>query len=457
MTINSFCAKWNHGRGTTRHKLSQTSDASLVRQRSSPYPDQRPNGHRETALHDAGPLFRPRRQNAATQGRRLRTAGLFAGIGGIELGLHASGHESALLCEIEPTAAAVLRHQFAGVPVVPDVRDIDALPDVDLIAAGFPCQDLSQAGNTAGISGERSGLVGEVFRLVEAAGERLSWLLLENVPFMLQLDNGRAMDFLTRSLDALGLSWAYRVVDTSAFGLPQRRRRVILLASRTHDPRDVLLVDDAGDPGLPRHRPGAKAYGFYWTEGLRGVGWAVDCVPTLKGGSTIGIPSPPGIWMVESGNIVTPDIRDAERLQGFPVDWTLPGLSVPKSRVGQRWKMVGNAVSVPLARWVGERLLEPGYYRADLDSPLARGQRWPLAAWGRDGVVCESRVSSWPVREQGEGLADFLRFNTKPLSARAAAGFLDRARRGTLRFADGFLEAIERHRRNMIVTDVTAA
>src|SRR5205823_9371065 len=117
------------------------------------------------------------------------------------------------------------------------------------------------------------------FRL--ASKSDIRWLLLENVPFMLQLDRGRAMRFLTRSLEELGFQWAYRVIDTRAFGLPQRRKRVILLASRTEDPREALFAGDRGEPNEPTSFDDL-ACGFYWTEGTRGLGWAVDAIPTLK-------------------------------------------------------------------------------------------------------------------------------------------------------------------------------
>ena len=293
---------------------------------------------------------------AGRSGDRLTVAGLFAGIGGIELGLHAAGHRTELLCEIDEGASRVLRARFPELPLVGDVRSIKSLPKVDLVAAGFPCQDLSQAGRTAGIRGRHSGLVGEVFRLVRnRRGPR--WLLLENVPFMLQLDRGKAMRFLVDSLEELGFSWAYRIVDARCFGLPQRRQRVLMLASRSEDPREILLTSDAGEAYPPFD--GKRSCGFYWTEGLRGLGWAVDAVPTLKGGSTVGIPSPPAIWNPLDGSISTPEIRDAERLQGFEADWTQPAIGEQGVRKGHRWKLVGNAVSVPVARWVGERLTKP--------------------------------------------------------------------------------------------------
>jgi DNA (cytosine-5)-methyltransferase 1 len=383
---------------------------------------------------------RARVRTGAKQAHRV--VGLFAGIGGIERGLLRSGHHASLLCENEPTALAVLRERFASVPLVQDVRDLDRLPaGTTLVAAGFPCQDLSQAGKTAGIAGSRSGLVGEVFRLLRR--DRAPWLLLENVPFMLQLAHGQAMEVITASLEELGYRWAYRVVDAIAFGLPQRRRRVYLVASLESDPREVLFADDA-DPveREPSTRAPRPACGFYWTEGVRGLGWAWDAVPTLKGGSTIGIASPPAIWMPD-GAFGQPSIRDAERLQGFPSGWTRPALAV--GREGMRWKLVGNAVSVPVAAWIGRRLAQPGVVIGYPTRRLRQPGSWPSAAWNVTGTREEVIAGEWPVARRGLPLATFLRDRLKTLSPRATSGFLRRARSSTLRFPEGFIEAVEAH------------
>jgi DNA (cytosine-5)-methyltransferase 1 len=380
--------------------------------------------------------------------RKHVVAGLFAGVGGLERGLARAGHETALLCENDPGAMAVLEARFEETDFHEDVCTLRRLPrETTLLAAGFPCQDLSQAGKTVGIAGARSGLVAEVFRLIEQ--HRTPWVLLENVPFMLQLGRGEAMNVITTTLEALNYRWAYRVVDTRSFGLPQRRRRVYLVAALEEDPRGVLFGDEAGAASQTTAKVGDPcAFGFYWTEGTRGLGWAVDAIPTLKGGSSIGIPSPPAI-LLDTGEIVTPSIRDAERLQGFPTDWTKPAEAV--TRKGQRWKLVGNAVSVPVAEWIGRRLREPGKV-LDFDTAVLKPHTpWPMAAWNVGQGRVRVTASEWPVRRKQQSLSTFLRYPTAPLSAKATAGFLSRAQVAPLNFDDGFLDAIRAHLQRMAV------
>jgi DNA (cytosine-5)-methyltransferase 1 len=364
----------------------------------------------------------------------LNTVGIFAGIGGLELGLQRQGHSTLLLSEIDATAQAVLRKRFKDVSVVGDVRAISGLPDCDLVAAGFPCQDLSQCGKTKGIYGHSSSLITEAFRLVEGANPRPEWILLENVPFMLQLDRGRAMTFITSELRRLGYHWAYRTINAMAFGVPQRRLRVVLLAARTQEPKSMLFADDAAEPEQPK---AAKGYGFYWTEGAKGLGWARDSVPTLKGGSTIGIPSPPAIWIPDERRLATIDIRDAERLQGFPVNWTTTRIA--GSKEGARWKLVGNAVCVKVASWVGNQLGNPGVMTCEIGDSIQPGDRWPNAAIGSGNGVNEVIASTWPVARQPQPILSFLKFPLRPLSVRATAGFLSRARKSSLKFEGDFI------------------
>lgn len=378
----------------------------------------------------------------------LKAVGLFAGIGGIELGLQAAGFHTELLCEIDPAAQAVLRRSFSNSKLVADVCTIKSLPKVDVVAAGFPCQDLSLVGSNKGIFGDRSGLVHEIFRLVANARTAPDWLVLENVPFMLRHQKGHAIRYVLEQLEALGFRWAYRVVDSQNFGLPQRRRRVLIVASRKHDPRTVLFSDDA--PVKPRLDDGSVPCGFYWTEGRGGLGWAINGVPTLKGGSSLGIPSPPAIWDRTNDILVTPEIRDAERMQGFPADWTLIDDSAGlKVRVGHRWKMVGNAVTVPVAEWLAHRVRNPDDRGSLVEDEVWNGGVWPAAAYGAKGSIRKVHVTEAPLNVRSRGLKGFLKYPAKPLSFKATTGFTARARSGSLRFAPGFLEACDRHARTM--------
>lgn len=378
----------------------------------------------------------------------MKIAGLFAGIGGIELGFHQAlgdSVETKLLCEWWEPAKTVLSARFPGVELHPDVRELHALPPgLDVLAAGFPCTDLSQAGRTAGIGGKESGLVRHVFdalRLAQVSQARLPWLLVENVPNMLALDRGRAMVYLVREMESLGLRWAYRVVDTRFTGLPQRRRRVILLASMTEDPRAVLFAEDAGE----RHADELKgdAYGFYWTEGHGGLGWAQDAVPTLKGGSTIGIPSPPAIWVPDAHidrRFVTPSVEDAEALQGFQRGWT--DVSENQMKNGPRWKLVGNAVTTRVARWVAESLSSAGGMNAESRVWEPKGA-WPTAAWGEGGKVHRVAVSEFPRHSPYEHLSDIVDLaSAATLSDRAINGFRIRLLKGNLGRHPGFRQDV---------------
>jgi len=376
----------------------------------------------------------------------MKAVGLFAGIGGIELGLHSAGVETTMLCEVDEAARAVLRSRFGLAPsmIRRDVTSIRRVPRTDVLAAGFPCQDLSQAGRKAGIGGDKSSLVSHVFRLLDGSASP-TWLLFENVLYMLRLDRGRAMAYLVSELETRGYAWAYRVLDARSFGVAQRRQRVILLASRTEDPRSVLFADEAGTEYDDRVGgvDDDTAYGFYWTEGLRGLGWAKNAVPTIKGGSALGIPSAPAVWVPATGEIGTPGIEDLEALQGFDRDWTAPATELQPGGNRSRWRLVGNAVCPLMSEWVGGRLQEPG----DVVATLARlepGSTWPMAACGTPRGQRWTADATISPMHSSFSLLDTVS-ELRPLSVRATAGFLNRAERGRLRFADGFIDALYEH------------
>ena len=364
---------------------------------------------------------------------------LFSGIGGFELGFQEAGHQTTLLCENDVHACRVLRRRFGEASLHTDVLDVDSLPqDTEVITAGFPCQDLSIAGTKAGIEGDKSAIVSSLFRLMDRC--LAPWVVIENVYFMLYLMGGRGIAVLVEQLEDRKYRWAYRVVDSRAFGLPQRRRRVFLVASRYSDPRNVLLADDAGSRVWPMpdmNRP----IGFYWTEGRSGKGLTGDAIPPMKAGSGLNIPCPPAV-LLPHGRVVTPTIEAAERFQGFPGGWTSILRKHRAERV--RWRLVGNAVSVPVASWIGRRLIEPGIYDAQSDVTIDPKKRWPKAAWNMgDGRMAAAQVSEYPVFRRRGRLSSFATDKWPDLSTRALRGFVSRARDGRLVYPGGFLEKLE--------------
>jgi DNA (cytosine-5)-methyltransferase 1 len=377
----------------------------------------------------------------------MKIGSLFSGIGGFEVGLAqaSTSFETVLVCDNLATSQAVLRRRFPRADLCSDVTELKSLPaEIEMITAGFPCQDLSQAGRTAGLAGDRSVLVGEVFRLLEerkASGRPVPWVLIENVPFMLSLGGGKAIRVIVSELERLGYKWAYRVVDSFSFGLPQRRERVYMLASMDEDPANVLMADD-----FPVSRPetdlGRYGHGFYWTEGRSGLGWAVNSIPTLKNGSTIGIASPPAV-LLPDGRLVKPGIRTAERLQGFETDWTAPAEEVAKPSL--RWALVGNAVSVPIPKWVGGRILSPGIFDKSRDRPFPESGRAPRAARYDGNSRFSVEISTDPLGIIGPELLEVMSQDFTLLSERATAGFLSRTERSTLRFQPGFIDAVRDH------------
>lgn len=196
----------------------------------------------------------------------LNAVSLFAGVGGIDLALHQAGIPTVAAVEIDNAARGVLAHRFPQTTLYTDVTKVE--PD-DLLAAGFvprdgiltggfPCQDLSVAGARAGLAGARSGLFWHIVRLAEALQPQ--WLLLENVPGLLSSNGGRDMGTVIGALVECGYGIAWRVLDAQHFGVPQRRRRVVIVGCLGDNGRassSVLALAEGGrrDPAS-RRTPG---------------------------------------------------------------------------------------------------------------------------------------------------------------------------------------------------------
>jgi DNA (cytosine-5)-methyltransferase 1 len=369
--------------------------------------------------------------------------GLFSGIGGLERGFEQEGFDTIAVAEIDPACMSVLERHNPGVPNLGDITQIDELPHSDVLVAGFPCQPYSQAGRRDGL--ERGGTpLRHMLRLIESS--RPSFVVLENVAFILHLHCGAAVTRITNRLAKCGYSWAYRLVDSRAFGLPQRRLRWVFIAARDFDAARVLFGDVANRRTASTE---LQAKGFYWTEGSAGIGWADNAVPPLKGGSTLGIPCAPAIWDVAERTIVTPDIRDAERLQGLPVNWT----KIPRAgRLHERarWRLIGNAVSVPVARWIAASILSPVARMPAAADIIHVGDSLPRAAFGWNTRRYAAQPIDLGVRH-GPILA-FLKYEPNPLSYAATHGFRLRYQESSLCKDTKFIADLRLHEKRMRVT-----
>ena len=142
---------------------------------------------------------------------------------------HPLGWRPAFFSETEKFPRAVLKHRYPDVPLRGDFTEIEAgdHEPIDLLVGGTPCQSFSVAGQRGGLDDERGNLSLAFCRLAQRL--RPQWVVWENVPGVLSMDEGRALGTILGLFSQVGYGWAYRVLDAQHFGVPQRRPRVILV------------------------------------------------------------------------------------------------------------------------------------------------------------------------------------------------------------------------------------
>ncbi len=247
----------------------------------------------------------------------MKFVSLFAGIGGFDLAFEEAGMECVAQVEIDERCNQVLAYHFpAADRRIKDVKEFtkdNFRGAIDLICGGFPCQDLSVAGQRAGLAGERSGLWFEFRRILEEF--RPGWVVVENVPGLLSSFSGphppsdlekgeeweatEESDFgiVLRGLVELGYGVTWRVLDAQFFGIPQRRRRVFIVGSLGNGRSAQVLFEREGgawDPP-PSREAGArtttgtgssfkKRGGFGWPEHQGATGTLESESGTHQGG-----------------------------------------------------------------------------------------------------------------------------------------------------------------------------
>jgi len=273
----------------------------------------------------------------------MNVGSLFSGVGGLDYGLARAGFRHAWFCESDRWRRSVLARHWPDVPIYEDARACDG-DAVDLLAGGFPCQDVSVAGTRLGIDGDRSRLFFDFARMADAI--RPGWLLVENVPGLLATNSGRDFGVVLAELAERGYGMAWRILDSRHFGMPLRRRRLFVVGRRAG--RDHRAAAERAAQVLAvghrcRQHPGTAT-------GTR----APDRTVSLSGLGSGGADDNDA----QAGRIVSQDGRvrrltpvELERLQGLPDGWTEPGGDY------QRYAALGDAVTVPVAEWLGRKLI----------------------------------------------------------------------------------------------------
>jgi DNA (cytosine-5)-methyltransferase 1 len=284
------------------------------------------------------------------------------------LGLERAGFDVRFQCEVKPFCRDILQQHWPDIPLNSDIRKLDEsdIPETDIWAAGFPCQDLSLArmGPRSGLRGNQSGLFHDFMRLV--GGRRPRAIILENVHGLLSSHGGRDFAVVLKALDELGYGVAWRVLNSKDFGVPQQRRRVYIIAMYRDagGAGEVLFESECGDWNSKKSRPnGEKSASIFQTilgDPVNGplVKSVAHCIYAESARHTGTDWSRNYVWYPD-GRVRRFTPHEVERVQGFPEDWTRPhGFDERQSdRIDSlRYHAVGNAVTPPVAEWVGARL-----------------------------------------------------------------------------------------------------
>jgi DNA (cytosine-5)-methyltransferase 1 len=169
-------------------------------------------------------------------GARYRFADCFAGLGGFHVALQRLGHECVFACELDEELRTIYRRNFGLLPAG-DIRQVDAaaMPEHEILCAGFPCQPFSLAGKKKGAACPESGkLIDDVLRLVRF--HRPRYVLLENVPNVLTIADGVFWNGIRRSFARMNYVVEHRIYSPQQFGVPQQRLRLFIVARRDDMP-----------------------------------------------------------------------------------------------------------------------------------------------------------------------------------------------------------------------------
>lgn len=388
---------------------------------------------------------------------RLKVNSFFSGIGGFELGFESHGIPTAFQCEVDSFCNSILQSRWPGVTRHSDIRTLspDSIPTADIWTGGFPCQDVSEARGSKGrdgLNGKNSGLFFPFMDLVSKHLPKV--VVLENVRGLTNSHSGKDFLVVLDALMSLGYGVAWRVLNTRYFGAPQSRPRVYIVAFHG---RPDLAYSSLYEDNKSSFPTGTRE-GFLKSTYLRSADIYVPeiayCLAATSGRHTGTDWSRTYVSYSDRVRRLVPE--ECEGLQGFPKGWTIPKTDLFEGRKdidSYRYYSLGNAVSVPVAEWVAERVLasmkstklvesidtiksSSRFSNSQKDDQIAALReidskiRWNTGGVCYDGNIVSGKVSPAPVTPIRSRLADVVVRSTVDekyfLSSNAAKGILRR-------------------------------
>ncbi len=281
---------------------------------------------------------------------------LFSGIGGFSLGLERAGMRTVAFCEIDPFCKNVLKDRWPSTQTIPGIYGAEQLAKAGsetVITGGFPCQDISLAGEGAGLAGERSGLVWPLLRAIRLVRPRFA--VLENVAALL----GRGLGAVLGRMAEIGYDAEWHCIPASAVGAPHQRDRVWIIASDAGgEQHQGDSAPFSGTLAAQLSSPYSDAYGSrqLQPEGSerderRWVGDMGEAVPDASS-SRLSVP-----WPQSDG-------EDGQQSGGMPApsDWWTAEPAVGRVADGvpnrvDRLRTLGNAVVPQIPEIIGKAIM----------------------------------------------------------------------------------------------------
>lgn len=363
-----------------------------------------------TQFEEIGFLFNQENRNIEEPNREFTVIELFAGAGGLALGLEKAGLKCKVLNEIDHWASETLRMNRPEWNVIEDdIKNLSFkkyLNEIDIITGGFPCQAFSYAGKKLGLKDARGTLFYEFARIVDEVKPLIC--IGENVRGLLRHDNGRTIEGMISVLNEVG----YRVLPPKLlkamfYRVPQKRERVLIVGIRKDISmdlynfpkpynkiftlKDALKNGELFDTDVP-DSPGSKypsnkkevldhvPPGGYWRDLPEKMQREYMGRSYFLGGGKTGMArrlswEEPSLTLTcspaqKQTERCHPDetrplsVREYARIQTFPDDWEFSG------SIAQQYKQIGNAVPVNLALEIGYSIVNflNNYYREKIQN-----------------------------------------------------------------------------------------